>query len=67
MATHSGILGWRVPWTEKPGRQRVGTGLKRQHTHTHTHTHKVQLKSCIGHNDFPIPQYVKISSIVFPF
>ena len=65
MATHSGILGWRIPWTEKPGRQRVGTGLKRQHTHTHTH--KVQLKSCIGQNDFPIPQYVKISSIVSPF
>ena len=30
MATHSGILAWRIPWTEKPGRlqsmesQRVG-------------------------------------------
>ena len=30
MATHSGILAWRLPWTEKPGRlkymgsQRVG-------------------------------------------
>ena len=20
MATHSGILAWRIPWTEKPGR-----------------------------------------------
>ena len=20
MATHSSILGWRIPWTEKPGR-----------------------------------------------
>ena len=39
MATHSSILGWRIPWTEKPGRQRVGTGLKRQHSLTHTHTH----------------------------
>ena len=19
MATHSGILGWRIPWTEEPG------------------------------------------------
>ena len=33
MATHSSILAWRIPWTEKPGRlhsiglQRVG------HTH----------------------------------
>ena len=30
MATHSSILGWRIPWTDKPGRllsmgsQRVG-------------------------------------------
>ena len=30
MATHSSILAWRIPWTEKPGRlqsigsQRVG-------------------------------------------
>ena len=30
MATHSGILDWRIPWTEEPGRlrsmgsQRVG-------------------------------------------
>ena len=22
MATHSGILAWRIPWTEKPGRRR---------------------------------------------
>ena len=25
MATHSSILGWRIPWTEKPGRlQSIG-------------------------------------------
>ena len=42
MATHSSILAWRIPWTEKPGElqsmgsQRVGhDGV----THTHTHTH----------------------------
>ena len=23
MATHSSILGWRIPWTEKPGRPPV--------------------------------------------
>ena len=32
MATHSSILAWRIPWTEKPGNlqsigsQRVGQG-----------------------------------------
>ena len=26
MATHSRILGWRIPWTEEPGRlQSVGS------------------------------------------
>ena len=26
MATHSGILAWRIPWTEEPGRlQSVGS------------------------------------------
>ena len=24
MVTHSSILTWRIPWTEKPGVQRVG-------------------------------------------
>ena len=39
MATHSSILAWRVPWTEKPGGlqsivlQRV-TQLKRLSTHS---------------------------------
>ena len=28
MATHSSILAWRIPWTEKPGRPQ-STGLQR--------------------------------------
>ena len=47
MATHSTILAWEIPWTEKPGGlQSVGSrrgGHTEQHmgTHTHmcTHTH----------------------------
>ena len=48
MATHSSILAWRSPWTEKPGGLQF-VGLQRDtteqliHTHTetqwHTHTH----------------------------
>ena len=41
MATHSSILAWRIPKTEKPGRLQ-SLGLQRvRHdwTHTHTHTH----------------------------
>ena len=48
MATHSSILAWRTPWTEKPGGpqsirlQRVGhheSNLECAHAHVHTHTH----------------------------
>ena len=49
MATHSSILGWRIPWTEEPGGlQSVGlqrvrhdwSGLACMHTHMHTwYTH----------------------------
>ena len=29
MATHSGILAWRIPWTEEPGGlQSIGSGHK---------------------------------------
>ena len=41
MATHSSILAWRIPWTEKlGGLQSMGlqsqTQLSDEHTHTHT-------------------------------
>ena len=45
MATCSGILAWKIPWTEEPGRlQSMGSQKVRhywatEHTHTHTHTH----------------------------
>ena len=45
MAIHASILGWKIPWTEKPGGLQ-SSGLQRAtnvractHTHTHTHTH----------------------------
>ena len=39
MATHSGILAWEIPWTEKPGRvqsiglQRARHDLVTEHEH----------------------------------
>ena len=50
MATHSGILAWRILWTEEPGRLHSPWGHKELdtaevtentyiHTHTHTNTH----------------------------
>ena len=50
MTTHSSILAWRIPWTEKPGglqcwrksdttEETVCVRVRtRAHTHTHTHT-----------------------------
>ena len=45
MATHSGILAWRIPWIEKPGglqairSQRVRHNWSDWHTHTCMHAH----------------------------
>ena len=43
MATHSNILDWKIPWTEKPGGpESMGSQRVRRywaHTQTHTHTH----------------------------
>ena len=36
MVTHSNILAWKIPWTEKPG------GHKEYNMTEHTHTHKVR-------------------------
>ena len=37
MATHSSILAWRVPWTEKSGRLQ-SIGLQESDMTEHTHT-----------------------------
>ena len=41
MATHSSILAWEIPWTEKPGGlysswSRKESDMTEQHTHIHT-------------------------------
>ena len=46
MATHSSILAWRIPWTEKPGGlQSMGSQEldMTEHTHTHIHTSKYRM------------------------
>ena len=40
MATHSGILAWRIPWTEEPGGlQSMGLQRVRHDSSVHTRTH----------------------------
>ena len=48
MATHSSILDWRIPWTEKPGRlQSMGSQesdmTEQLSTHTHTEDQRLLL------------------------
>ena len=44
MATHSSVLVWRIPWTEKPGGlQSVGSQRVR-HNSTHTHKRKYKIR-----------------------
>ena len=38
MATHSGILVWRIPWTEEPGGVQRVTELDVTEVTQHTHT-----------------------------
>ena len=55
MTTHSSILAWRVPRTEKPdglvhgvakSQTRLSDSLSLSHTHTHTHTQSGQYCGC---------------------
>ena len=42
MATHSGILAWRIPWTEEPGGLQSMGSQRVEHeqaSNTHIHTH----------------------------
>ena len=58
MATHSNILAWRIPQTEKPGRpqsmgsQRVRHDGSNLHTHTHTHTQLERHREMDGLEEF---------------
>ena len=45
MATHSGIVAWRIPWTEEPGGLQ-STGRKESDTTEQLHFHFSL--SCIG-------------------
>ena len=40
MATHSSILAWRIPWTEKPGRLQSMGSKRVRHNSVTTHARK---------------------------
>ena len=44
MAIHSGILAWRTPWAEEPGRLQSNTVVELDgHEHIYTHVHRKNL------------------------
>ena len=48
IATHSGILAWRIPWTEEPGGlQSMGFRRVGHDRETKTFTHSVALKAVV--------------------
>ena len=38
MAIHFGILAWKIPWTEEPGRLQLTGSQRVRHDRAHTHT-----------------------------
>ena len=81
MATHSGILAWKIPWTEEPrrlqsiGSQRVGHDWRTAHTHmrahTHTHTHGWDKEVRIRHEKtcaiyYKCPEVSPVWRVFFP-
>ena len=52
LATHSSILTWRIPWTEKPGGlQPIGSQRVRRNSVTNTHLPIL----CTGHPQKDVP------------
>ena len=61
MATHSSILAWKIPWTERglvgyspwDAKESDMTEHTHTHTHTHVHIHTPLLTSMQTHNFIP--------------
>ena len=52
MASHSSILAWKIPWTERlegysPWGCKESDTTEHAHTHTHTHTHTPMHTKCL--------------------
>ena len=49
MATHSGILAWRIPWAEEPGRLQSMGSQESDMTERLNHHHHLSLSSAFPH------------------
>ena len=59
MATHSSILAWRIPWTEKPGGlQSKPVTHSQTQLSTHTHTYLYSLKILWRRKWHPTPIFL---------
>ena len=63
MATHSSILAWKIPWTERPGRlQSMDSQRARDNWTTNTFTFMITLNA---HYTIDMYHYLKNSSLPF--
>ena len=54
MATHSSILAWTIPWTEKPGRlQSIGSQRVKHNWSDLAYMHKIEIKTVTATADIP--------------
>ena len=61
MATHSSILAWTIPWTEKPGRlQSMESQRVRLDSETNTHVVMTEIKCAINVMHFYHPQSIRL-------
>ena len=61
MATHSSILAWRIPWTEKP--QSVGSQRVRHNWSDSMHAHKVPQDSPMLWHMSGFPSFLRLNNI----
>ena len=68
MAIHSSILGWRIPWTEKPGGlQSVGSQRVRHGWATNTHTDAFLDPTCCPNDPMDVGNLISCSSAFSKF
>ena len=56
MATHSGILAWRIPWTEEPGGLQSMESQRVRHDRVTEHTHAVSMKTVLYQSRYLLPK-----------
>ena len=63
MATHSSILAWRIPWTQKPDSLQSMGSQESDMTQQLNHYHEILLRKILSQNIFFLPPFFLSSSL----